>query len=75
MNLAGQIVHELRYTDCREEGYITISIHATRKGAEMTMEFERAEKARWIESIQERPVTKEDMETYDWYIKDTVIQE
>jgi hypothetical protein len=43
-----------------ESGYITISIHKSRKGAEMAMEFHKNEKLKeWEQECKEYPSAKE----------------
>ena len=56
-----EIVYEFLYnSDCCEGAASTISIHKTKKGAEMAMEFHKNEKLKeWEKECKEYPPTKE----------------
>lgn len=59
--LAPVFVYEFLYnSDCCEGTASTISIHKTKKGAEMAMEFHKNEKLKeWEKECKEYPPTKE----------------
>lgn len=59
--LAPVFVYEFLYnSDCCEGAASTISIHKTKKGAEMAMEFHKNEKLKeWEKECKEYPPAKE----------------
>ena len=59
--LAPVFVYEFLYnSDCCEGAASTVSIHKTKKGAEMAMEFHKNEKLKeWEKECKEDPPTKE----------------
>jgi len=59
--LAPVFVYEFLYnSDCCESAASTISIHKTKKGAEMAMEFHKNEKLKeWEKECKEYPPAKE----------------
>lgn len=59
--LAPVFVYEFLYnSDCCEGSASTISIHKTKKGAEMAMEFHKNEKLKeWEQECKEYPPAKE----------------
>ena len=59
--LAPVFVYEFLYnSDCCESAASTISIHKTKKGAEMAMEFHKNEKLKeWKQECKEYPPAKE----------------
>jgi len=68
--LAPVFVYEFLYnSDCCESAAATISIHKTRKGAEMAMEFHKAEKKKeWEQECIEFPPAESGGFDYDqWW--------
>lgn len=77
--MTGEVVYEARYNPCiHESGFVTMSIHHTRKGAEMAIAFDRDEREKeWKECFP----TVEDYclhpfgEHEAWDVKETQIEE
>ncbi len=73
------IVFEFAYSECiYESGCVTHSIHETRKGAEIALDFHKAHKRiEWEDLWETERERKEfpfgDME--NWIIKETEVQE
>ena len=72
------IVFEFAYSDCiYESGCVTKSIHKTRKGAEMALDFHKAHKRIEWEDLWDEEERKEhpfgDME--NWIVIETEVQE
>ena len=62
--LALVFVYEFLYNpSCCESTAVTMSIHKTKKGAEMAMEFHKAEKQRQWEEMQK---LDEDKNEFNW---------
>ena len=65
-----QIVYEFLYnSECYESTSATISIHKTKKGAEMALEFHKNERLKeWEQECKEYPKCKErPFDLYQWW--------
>lgn len=76
--LGAVIVYEFMYNDCcHESAPHTMSIHHTKKGAEMAMEFHKNEMRKdWEKECKEYPPAKDyPYDSHKWWgVRETVVQ-